>query len=210
MRQKIDFLDIPSIITRELFVFAAISVMLFIIINFSANLYSLTKPLHGYGARFFKSWGLWFVSITFLALFGQGLLFGQGISRFILLFSAATVWLSITIFDLFWNTWNSYLETRHPYKMLAIYETQDILDDFLDEFADYPIYDIRAILVSDYDNERHWESVDLVVMLGTFEQDMLQTIADHARLEGKTLYHVPESYFLEDLVAVSSRLGPVV
>jgi hypothetical protein len=90
--------------------------------------------------------------------------------------------------------------------MLAIYETQDILDEFLDEFADYPIYDIRAIVVADYDNDRHWESIDLVVMLGTIEQDMLQTIADHARLEGKTLYHVPESYFLEDLVAVSTRL----
>lgn len=67
--------------------------------------------------------------------------------------------------------------------MLAVYETQEILDEFIDEFADYPIYDIRAILLSDYDDSRHWETIDLVVMLGTFEQDMLQIIADHARLE---------------------------
>ena len=29
-------------------------------------------------------------------------------------------------------------------------------------------------------------------------------------MHGKSLYHVPESYFLEDLVSTSSRLGPIV
>ena len=38
----------------------------------------------------------------------------------------------------------------------------------------------------------------------------MQTMADHARLQGKSLYHVPESYFLEDLVSTTVRLGPIL
>lgn len=99
---------------------------------------------------------------------------------------------------------------RNPYRILALYDTSDLLDQFLDEFEDYPIYDIRAITFEEYDSSRRWDSIDIVVVLGTQDQNLLQTIADHARIQGKLLYHVPESYFLEDLVSTSSRLGPIV
>jgi lipopolysaccharide/colanic/teichoic acid biosynthesis glycosyltransferase len=116
----------------------------------------------------------------------------------------------LSIFDIFWNDWNSRLESRYPYKVLAIYENHALLDQFLDEFEDYPIYDIRAITLEEYDAERRWDKVNIVVVLGTHNQGQMQTIADHARLQGRSLYHVPESYFLEDLVSSSARLGPIV
>jgi Bacterial sugar transferase len=114
------------------------------------------------------------------------------------------------LFDQFWNHINSRLEVRNPYRILALYETSELLDQFLDEFEDYVIYDIRAIPFEEYDSTRRWDNIDIVVALGAQDQNVLQTIADHARIHGKSLYHVPESYFLEDLVSTSSRLGPIV
>jgi hypothetical protein len=215
LRQKTDGLPgiqlrLPGILISDLVTFAASSIVLFIIIAFVQNVYELHKPLHGYYTRFFKTWMLRFVSMTFLALFGEQFIFAQGISRFIILIVAVGSFFLLSIFDIFWNDWNSRLESRYPYKVLAIYENHALLDQFLDEFEDYPIYDIRAITLEEYDAERRWDKVNIVVVLGTHNQGQMQTIADHARLQGRSLYHVPESYFLEDLVSSSARLGPIV
>lgn len=215
MRQKTDLLpgiqlQIPGILIGDLTIFAILSVVLFVIMGFGQKLYPLSQPLHGYYTRFFKARVLWFIGMTFLALFGEGFLFSQGISRFIILIVATAGFFVLSVFDLFWNDLNSRLEARYPYRLLAIYSEHDLLDQFLDEFEDYPIYDIRAITTEEYDNDRSWDDIDLVVVLGTHEQELTQVIADHARMHGKGLYHVPESYFLEDLVSTSSRLGPIV
>lgn len=66
---------------------------------------------------------------------------------------------------MFWNAWNSRLETKYPYKILALYQDQDLLDAFLDEFADYPIYDIRAIPIEEYDTNHRNNDIDIVVVL---------------------------------------------
>ncbi|MEI7477727.1 MAG: hypothetical protein WCJ81_04355 [bacterium] len=66
---------------------------------------------------------------------------------------------------MFWNTWNSILESQNPYKILAIYQDQELLDAFLDEFSDYPIYDVRAITIDEYDESRRWEDIDLLVVI---------------------------------------------
>lgn len=215
LRQRTDLipwiqLQIPNILTGDLRLFAIVSIILFLVIQFSLKTYVLQKPLHGYYPRFFKGWFLWFIGMTFLALFGEGFLFAQGISRFIILIVALVWLLGVSVFDTFWNGWNSILESKYPYKILALYQNQDLLDSFLDEFADYPIYDIRAITLEEYDDTRRWDDIDIVVVLGWYDQNFLQTIADHARIHGKMLYHVPESYFLEDLVSTSARLGPIV
>jgi hypothetical protein len=126
------------------------------------------------------------------------------------LFVACAGLLILSLFDQFWNHLNSRVEVRNPYRILALYETSELLDQFLDEFEDYVIYDIRAIPFEEYDSTRSWDTIDIVVALGAQDQNVLQTIADHARIHGKSLYHVPESYFLEDLVSTSSRLGPIV
>lgn len=215
LRQHTDLLpgiqlEIPYINITDLIVFASISIVIFVIVQFSSQVYKLSQPLHGYYPHFFKGWFLWVVCMTFLALFGEGFLFGQWISRFIILFSAGMWLLVLSIFDQIWNHINSRVEMRNPYRILALYDTSDLLDQFLDEFEDYPIYDIRAITFEEYDSSRRWDSIDIVVVLGTQDQNLLQTIADHARIQGKLLYHVPESYFLEDLVSTSSRLGPIV
>ncbi len=215
LRQRTDLLpgvqlQLPGILLADLRLFAIISIILFLVIQFSFKTYALQKPLHGYYQRFFKWWFLWFIGMTFLALFWEWFLFQQGISRFVILIVAVVWWLGISIFDMFWNAWNSRLETKYPYKILALYQDQDLLDAFLDEFADYHIYDIRAIPIEEYDTNHRNNDIDIVVVLWWYDQNFLQPIADHARLQGKMLYHVPESYFLEDLVSTSARLWPIV
>ena len=215
LRQQTDLipwiqLQIPYININDLIVFASISIVIFIVVQFISQVYKLSQPLHGYYPHFFKWWFLWVVCMTFLALFGEWFLFGQWISRFIILFSAWACLIILSLFDQFWNHLNSRVEIRNPYRILAIYETSELLNQFLDEFEDYAIYDIRAITFEEYDSSRSWDNIDIVVALWAQDQNLLQTIADHARIHGKSLYHVPESYFLEDLVSTSSRLWPIV
>lgn len=62
----------------------------------------------------------------------------------------------------------------------------------------------------EYDPSRRWDSIDLVMAVGSYDTNTLQIIADHARNHGKTFYHIPESYFLEDLIAQPERIGPVL
>lgn len=215
LRQQTDWipwiqLQIPYMDIGDLVVFATISVIIFVIVQFSSKVYTLSQPLHGYYPHFFKWWFLWVVCMTFLALFGEWFLFWQGISRFIILFVAAAGLIILSLFDLFWNSLNARVEMHNPYRVLALYENNELLELFLEEFEDYPIYDIRAITFEEYDETRRWDNLDIVVVLWSQDQNLLQTIADHARIHGKSLYHVPESYFLEDLVSTSARLGPIV
>lgn len=215
LRQRTDLipwiqLAIPVILIQDLLLFAVISIVVFLIIQFGSKIYDLNKPLHGYYQKFFKGWGLWFICMTFLALFGWDFLFSQGISRFIILIVAAASLIVLSIFDMIWNSINGRLESVYPYKILAVYDDQDLLDSFLDEFSEYPLYDIRAITAQEYEPWRRWDDIDIVVVLGSHDQDFMQIVADHARVQGKSMYHVPESSFLEDLVSTSSRLWPIV
>lgn len=215
LRQRTDLipwiqLDIPFISIKDLIVFAWISILLFLIVQFSMRTYVLDKPLHWYYQRFFKWWALWFVIITFLALFGEGFLFSYGISRFILLVVSFSGLIVLTIFDLFWNAWNSRLEMINPYRILTLYDDQELLDQFVDEFEDYAIYDIRAVPFQEYDPKKNWDKIDVVVMLWTSHRALMQDIADHARLQDKQLFHLSDNHFLDDLMTTTSRLWPVV
>ena len=71
----------------------------------------------------------------------------------------------LSLFDQFWNHLNSRVEIRNPYRILALYETNELLNQFLDEFEDYAIYDIRAITFEEYDSTRRWDNIDIVVAL---------------------------------------------
>lgn len=71
----------------------------------------------------------------------------------------------LSVFDIFWNAWNSKLESKYPYKILAIYQHQELLDAFLDEFEDYVIYDIAAVSIEEYTEQYAFDNVHIVVVL---------------------------------------------
>lgn len=215
IRQRTDLipgiqLTIPFIHIQDLILFACLSIVVFLAVQFGTRAYVLDKPLHWYYQRFFAGWLLWFVIMTFLALFGEWFVFQHGISRFIILFVAFAWLLLLTIFDVFWNMRNSRLEIMAPYRILALYTDQELLDQFVDEFEDYAIYDIRAVALEEYEPKKNWDKVDIVVILGNEEKELVQEIADYARVQDKQLFHIPDNYFLDDLLTTSSRLGPIV
>ena len=47
-------LQIPYINIGDLIIFATISIIIFIIVQFSSQVYKLSQPLHGYYPHFFK------------------------------------------------------------------------------------------------------------------------------------------------------------
>lgn len=81
-------LRIPTFNFTETLWFALTAISIFIVASFFLGVYELYKPLHGYYKKFLLAWVWWMVSMTFLALFGNGFLFTNGISRFLILWSA--------------------------------------------------------------------------------------------------------------------------
>ena len=186
--------------------FSLSAIVIFIAACFLIGVYDLYKPLHGYYRKFLLAWVWWLVSMTFLALFGNGFLFTDGISRFLIVRSAGFGLIVLSIFDIFRNNINRYLEKKHPYKILLIYHDMDHYQKFIHDIASYPIYELIAVQHSDYDPSRRREGIDIAMAVGAYDINTLQLIADHARGHGKTFYHIPESYFLEDLIAQPERI----
>ncbi|MBP6911012.1 sugar transferase [Patescibacteria group bacterium] len=203
-------LTIPAFNLTETIRFAVSAIAIFVGACFLLGVYDLFKPLHGYYRKFLLARVRWLVCMTFLALFGNGFIFTDGISRFLILWSALCGFIALSIFDIFWNNINSYLEKEHPYKIVVIYKTQAQYEQFSQDISGYKIYELIPVQEKEYDGNRRRGAVDIVIAVGSYSTNLLQTIADHARNHGKTFYHIPESYFLEDLIAQPQRIGPVV
>ncbi|MBS8121671.1 sugar transferase [Candidatus Vampirococcus lugosii] len=205
------FLDLPDIIFNETLIFTLISSFLFILIGFLFSIYEIFKPIHGYYKEFLKIRFFWMIIISFIAYLGQGFIFPNGISRFILLIGGFFSLLFITIFDILLNNINSYLERKNPYKLLFIYSTESFYKKIFNSFSDYKIYDITGIYVDDLlDLNKEIKKYDIFVTVGNFDKNFLQNLMDIIRLYNKQFYHISENFFLEDLVYSSSRIGPVL
>lgn len=203
-------LRIPAFNLSETMWFSLAAIIIFVGACFLVGAYDLFRPLHGYYKKFLLAWVWRFVSMTFLALFGNGFLFGDGISRFLILRSAGCGLIVLSIFDIFWNNINGYLEKKQPYKILVIYKDESQYHSFIQDIAGYPIYEVIPVSYDKYDTSRRREGIDIAMAVGSYETNTLQLIADHARNHGKIFYHIPESYFLEDLIAKPERIGPVL
>lgn len=205
-------LRIPYISFVETMIYSFISAFLFVFISFGRGLYELIKPIHGYYNKFLKSWIIWVGIISFLAYFGYGFIFVNWISRFILFWWVIFSLLIITVFDIFYNIINSYLEKLSPYKLLFVYSNKELFDNIKDNFANYDIYSISWIDLSEVKNHLldSSDNYDIVVSLGNVNKDILQEMVDIIRIKWKWFYNISESYFLEDLIYVPERLWPIL
>jgi len=201
---------IPGFNLTETMRFSLAAIVIFVGACFLTGVYDLYKPLHSYYRKFLLARVWRFVSMTFLALFGNGFLFDDGISRFLIVWSAFGGLFVLSAFDILWNNINRYLEKKHPYKILVIYKNKEHYHQFVEDMSGYAIYELIAVQQNEYDETRGWGGIDIAMAIGSYNTNTLQLIADHARSHGKTFYHIPESYFLEDLIAQPERIGPVV
>ncbi|UFX82524.1 sugar transferase [Candidatus Absconditicoccus praedator] len=204
-------MDIPHIHLGETVLFTLLSGVVFLIIGFLVGIYELFKPIHGYYKNFLKVWFFWIIIISFLAYLGQDFIFPNGISRFILILGGFFFLVMSSLFDIFLNLINSRYEQKKPYNMLLVYSNINFFKKVSKRFRGYNIYTIHGTKI-DYalEGKETIGDYDIVVMLGNFDKNVLQQVVDYTRLYNKDFYHISESFFLEDLIYVPSRIGPVL
>ncbi len=87
-----------------------------------------------------------------------------------------------------------------------LYNSDEHYERFAQDISGYPIYELIPVKEDEYDPSRRRSIIDIVMAVGSYDTNTLQKVADHARTHGKTFYHIPESYFLEDLIASPERI----
>ncbi len=205
------FLDIPQVVFIETILFTIIAGCLFLAIWFLIWIYELFKPIHWYYKIFLKVWLLWMIIISFIAYLWQWFIFEYGISRFVLLLWWLFVLVLTTIFDIFFNYINSYVERKNPYNVLFIYSNKNFFEKIVKNFQSYDIYKITSIKDSDFDKiKASLQKFDVIITVWSFDKNFLQEVLDMVRIQDKQFYHISENFFLEDLVYFPSRVGPIL
>jgi hypothetical protein len=92
-------LHIPLINVQELRVFAICSASIFVARGLIKHLYELNKTADNYIKILSKVWVYWWISITFVSYFGQGIIFPRGISRFVILSTVILSYVFLFLFD---------------------------------------------------------------------------------------------------------------
>ena len=103
-------LRIPIINLIEMSIFAMISIVVFFVVGLVSGLYKLYHPVYNYYRIFLKTIGLWSITITCIAYFGNGFVFHDGISRFILIAVISGSLIMITVLDRLIDIWNDWIQ----------------------------------------------------------------------------------------------------
>lgn len=141
-----------------------------------------------------------------IAYLGFGYLFINGISRVVLVWGIFLSWFVMTIVDMFLNTRNASLEKKDPYRLVLINHDMEVTQSVLDDIWLYQIYQVYFQQPSSLE----LNDAELIMVCGEVPMQLLQDYADQARIIGAEFYHVSSHLFLEDLIAVPYRLGPVM
>jgi hypothetical protein len=97
------------------------------------------------------------------------------------------------------NRYNFILEKRSPYKVLILHNDDAYLAKILDVLKSRPIYEAHGILFSEI-SPALIKKYDIILLLGTTDKELLQSIFDSVRLAGKRFFHISEGHFIEDVV----------
>ncbi len=201
-------LRIPFIDLNELYLFAWISALIFIIIWMAVGLYELSKPIHSYYRKFLKVIWIWFMVSSFLAYMWFWFVFVNWISRFVVIVGAIVAFFILTILDIFYNKINNIFERKNPYNILILWDSSLISSEIVNKIHDSTIYNLTIIGIDEYERVLLLE-YDVVLAAWTYDNDLLQNIADDTRIVWLSFYHINETFFLEDIQAIPSRLWPL-
>ncbi|MCX6824045.1 MAG: sugar transferase [candidate division SR1 bacterium] len=203
-------LKIPIINYQENMAFGIIAAFAFVIIGIIKDLYELHKPIQRYFQTFTKTWLYWIIVITFISYFGQGFVFFFGISRFIIVLGAFTSFIGLFLFDQIRNYLEAKRHREGNNKILIIgsntlesYKAIEKIKNgfsFKTEFATHN--DIKDVDITQY---------FIVVAVGSFEKDILQSIFEKVRFSDNTrFYHISEGFFLEDVVYSPENIDNII
>ena len=114
----------------------------------------------------------------------------------------------MTIIDTWWNRLQRSRERKQPYQVLLISSGQDLEEQVLEALDKSHIYQVSLVHIDTIDLVP--ANYEIVMVLGALEKDKLQYFADQARLAGQQFYHIGDTLFLEDLISVPQRIGPLM
>lgn len=100
--------------------------------------------------------------------------------------------------DRFRNSLNAYYERKHPYTITIIGENEKLKQDVINSFNLYDIYDITEA--------QDTNTSSIVIAIGTYPKHTLQSLADKARINSQSFYHISDHLELEDLISSPTRV----
>jgi hypothetical protein len=115
----------------------------------------------------------------------------------------------MTILDTFWNRINAGCERRDPYRVLLCSASgSGALMQVRQSFGHYDIYQIDDHDISQELPDLLW--YDVLIVVGGVDKKLLQGYADAARIADASFYHVGDPMYLEDLISLPQRIGPIM
>jgi len=202
-------LRIPPINWIELAIFAIIAAASFLLIWIIKKLYELDKPIQKYFQTFSKVRILRFISITFIAYFGQWFIFQWWISRFIIVLTSIVTFFALFFFDQIRNFLEARSHRNSEYKMLII--AKKIKDSYntIENIKKWFAFKTELIEESDL-NKITLSNYKIIVAIWNFEKIVLQEIFEKIRLSDIRFFHVSEWYFLEDVVYTPENIDQII
>lgn len=202
-------LRIPVIDFQETMLFALWSACLFISIAMIQELYVLFVPTDRSYGNFLQTWLLRVMLSGFIAWLGFGYVFVSGISRFVLVFASGLSLILLSWVDLVRDFWIARVHRKHPYRLLLIGDDMQKIDTLRQDFAWSDGYSIQHTSSTIFQTPR-WDDRDACLLLGAYDAWLLQTRGDQCLVRGKSLYHLPDGHFLDDILTRPVRLWPVM
>ncbi len=196
-------LKIPYIDFKETMIFAFVSWIVFVFIGFLKWLYKLFWPIHNYYNHFLKVFVLWFIIITFLAYFGHGYLFVNGISRLVIIWWAILSFIALLFWDFLINLVNSKLEEKKPYKIWVY--NWNYLNEIKSKFKSYNIYKIDSFV-----DKNDVGKFNIIFLVWNIDNEKIEDIMDEARINQVEVYHIPDVNFMEDILYHPERIWPMI
>ncbi|NOZ44078.1 MAG: hypothetical protein GXP45_02880 [bacterium] len=202
-------LEIPAINGKELALFSLISAFTFVGIGILKNLYELNKPVQNYFQTFSKVWIYRFILITFVSYFGQGFIFHDGISRFIVVLASFITFFSLFFFDQVWNFLEAKSHRNSEYKILII--ANDIKKSYeaIEKIKRGFAFKSELAEMRDLENIQ-FEKYIIVIAVGNFSKETLQSLFEKIRLSNIRFFHISEGYFLEDVVYTPENIDNII
>jgi len=202
-------LKIPPINGNELIIFAVISAATFIFIGIIKKLYELHKPTQKYFQTFSKVRVYWFITITFIAYFGQSFVFKWGISRFIIILTCFLTYFVIFFFDQIRN----YIEAKklRNAKQKILIVTNDITNSYeaVQKVKKAFAFKSELIQIEEID-DINVAKYHILIAVGNFEKKILQDMFEKIRLSETRFFHISEGYFLEDVVYTPENIDNII
>ena len=197
-------LRIPPIDTIELQHYAILSVLIWWTVAWKKSLYDIMNPIRKYNIKHLHARWTWFVIMAFIAYFGSGFLFSWGISRFIIIWSALVRLIMWSAIDLLWNILIKQHQKRYPYNILIVYQSIDKRDIVVGQLQDTQ-YDLTCLNKSEW-SDITYDKYHIVIAVWDFTNQKLQKEFDQIRLANNQFYHIPGSWFLDDVVYASDTI----